>query len=479
MEEPSGFRYAELADRIEAQIRSGSFRAGDKLPSIRGLRVQTGLSISTVYQAFIELEKRGMVEPRQKSGYFVKPLLQGLLPAPQPSICRLTPRKVNINNLAFALIEAMRDPQILNLGGALISSELLPLKKIGAIFKGAPAEQLKTNLAVYEHYLGNTDLRRLIARRMAPLCGAMSPERLLITNGCIEAVTLGLKSITRSGDTVLVESPTFPWFLQAIEDMNLHAIEIPTDPRTGIDLQVLERTVREHSVKACIIISNFNNPLGFLMSNEKKRAMVEILNAAEIPTIEDDIYGELYFTASRPLPLKAFDRKELVLYCSSFSKSLSPGLRVGWIQPGRFFDRVKRLKLNQCISEPGLTQWSVARYLKTGNYDRHLRKLRTHLKNQVGNTALAIARYFPQGTMISAPLGGLALWVQMAPEIDSLQLFRNALEKNIAVLPGIICASDDAYKNCIRISCGMPYTDRIDQGLQTLAGLVRDMGRLA
>ena len=477
METSTGFRYAELADMLEAQIRSGSFRAGDKLPSIRGLRVQTGLSISTVYQAFIELEKRGMVEPRQKSGYFVKPLLQGLLPAPQPAVSGLTPRKVNINNLAFALIEAMGDPQILQLGGALITSELLPLKELGAIFKRAPAAQLKTNLAVYEHYLGKADLRRQIARLMAPLCGAVSPERLVITNGCIEAVMLGLKAITRSGDTVLVESPTFPWFLQVIEDLNLNALEIPTDPRTGMDLQALEKSVRQHAVKACIIISSFNNPLGFLMSNDKKRAMVELLNAADIPIIEDDIYGELYFTASRPLPLKAFDRKGLVLYCSSFSKSLSPGLRIGWIQPGRYFDRVKRLKLNQAISEPGLTQWGVAQYLKTGNYDRHLRSLRTHLKNQVGNTALAIARYFPDNTKISAPLGGVALWVQMASEVDSLHLFRCALEKKIAVMPGIICASGNTYKNCIRISCGMPYTDRIDQGLQTLAAIVRHMGR--
>ncbi len=477
MQVSSGFRYAELADMLEAQIRGGSFRAGEKLPSIRGLRVQTGLSISTIYQAFIELEKRGMVEPRQKSGYFVKPLLQDLLPEPQPAASRLVPRKVNVNNLAFALMEAIGDPQMLQLGGALIDSELLPLKEIGTIYKTAPMARLKSNLSVYEHYQGNADLRRQIARRMAVLCRDISPESLVVTNGCIEAVTLALKSITRSGDTVLVESPTFPWFLQIIEDLNLHALEIPTDPRTGIDLAVLAESVRKHAVKACIIIANFNNPLGFLLSNEKKKALVELMSVENIPIIEDDIYGELYFTASRPIPLKAFDRKGMVLYCSSFSKSLSPGLRIGWIQPGRCFDRVKRLKLNQAISEPGLTQWAVARYLKTENYDRHLRNLRTHLKNQVSNTALAIARYFPKGTKISAPQGGLTLWVQLANGVDSLQLFRNALEKKIAILPGIICSSSDTYKNCIRISCGMPYTDRINRGLQTLAAIVRDMCR--
>jgi DNA-binding transcriptional MocR family regulator len=473
----SGFRYAELADKLEARIRDGSFRAGEKLPSIRGLRLQTGLSISTVYQAYIELEKRGIVEPREKSGYFVKPLLQALLPTPQPPASRLAPKKVNINNMAFALIEAMGDPEILQLGGALVASELLPLRQIGAAFRSAPAARLQENLGTYGHYLGHIDLRRQIARRMAPLCSAFASERMVLTNGCMEAVSLGLKAVTHPGDTVLVESPTFPWFLQVIEDLNLHALEIPADPRSGIDLGILERAIRRHAVKACIFIANFNNPLGYLMSDDTKRNLVEFLNAANVPIIEDDIYGELYFTASRPLPLKAFDRKEGVLYCSSFSKNLSPGLRIGWIHPGRYLARVKRLKINQSISEPALTQWVAARYLMTGQYDRHLRRLRTHLKNQVGNTALAVARYFPAGTMISAPQGGLTLWVQMDPRVDSLELFRRCLEKKIAVMPGIICASGDAYKNCIRLSCGMPYTDRIDRGLQTLAAIARQMSR--
>jgi DNA-binding transcriptional MocR family regulator len=475
LDAPQNFRYAELADRLEAQIRAGFFRAGEKLPSIRGLRLQTGLSISTIYQAFIELEKRGMVEPRQKSGYFVKPMLQGLLPPPRRPPSHLVPKKVNINNLALALIEAMRHPEILQLGGALIGTELLPLKEIGAIIKAAPLSHLKARLATYGHYLGDPDLRRQIAQRMGPLCGPVSPEQLVITNGCIEAVTFCLKAVTRPGDTVLIESPTFPWFLQIIEDLNLHALEIPTDPQSGIDLQVLERSVRMHPVKACIFIANFSNPLGFLMTAAKKQALVELLNSRDIAIIEDDIYGELYFTASRPLPLKTFDRKGLVLYCSSFSKSLAPGLRIGWVQPGKYLNRIKRMKLNQSISSPGLTQWAIARYLKSSRSDRHLRKLRTHLKNQVGNTALAIARYFPAGTMISAPLGGLTLWVHLDKKVNSLNLFRKALDQKIAVLPGIICASSDAYNNCIRISCGMPFTDKIERGIQALAVIAREM----
>jgi DNA-binding transcriptional MocR family regulator len=475
MEHASGFRYAELADKLESQIMDGTFRAGDKLPSIRSLHAQTGLSISTVYQTFIELEKRGRVEPRQKSGYFVKPLLKDLLPAPKSPSSHPGPQKININNIAYALIESMGNPKVLQLGGALVADELLPAKDIAGIIKSAPIGFLKDNLTTYEHYLGCHELRRQIAQRMAPICRNITSDKMVITNGCIEAVTLCLQSIAQPGDTVLVESPTFPWFLQLMEDLELNALEIPTHPQSGVDIHTLKNAVGKHSVKACIFIPNFNNPLGFLMPEDTKEALVEYLTAKDIPIIEDDIYGELYFTPARPLPLKSFDRKGMVLYCSSFSKNLSPGLRIGWALPGKYLERFKRLKLNRMISGPGLTQWAVAKFLKVGKYERHLRKLRTHLKNQVGNTALAVARYFPTGTQISAPQGGLTLWVQLEASVDSMALFREAICENIAVMPGIMCASGETFKSCIRISCGMPYTDTIDQGLQTLADIVEQM----
>ncbi|MGD8834720.1 MAG: PLP-dependent aminotransferase family protein [Desulfobacteraceae bacterium] len=475
MEPLTGFRYTRLADKLESQILDGTYRAGDKLPSIRNLRTQTGLSISTIYQTYIELERRGRVEPREKSGYFVKPLLRDLLPVPRISAPHPAPQKININNLAFALIEAMGNPKVLQLGGALVSDEILPLKEIASIVKSAPINLLKENLALYEHYLGYGELRRQIARRMAPFGMEISSDAVVITNGCIEAVALSLQSVTGPGDTVLVESPTFPWFLQLMEDLELNALEIPAHPQFGVDIGTLERAVEKNRVKACIFIPNFNNPLGSLMPDDTKKALVELCTAREIPIIEDDIYGELYFTASRPAPLKAYDKKAMVLYCASFSKNLAPGLRIGWALPGRYLDRFKRRKLNSTISGPGVTQWSAAKFLKNGNYERHLRKLRTRLKNQVGNTALAVARYFPPGTKISAPQGGFTLWVQLDESMDSLQIFREAIAQNIAVLPGIMCASGDTFNNCIRISCGMPYSDSIDRGLQRLANIVNKM----
>ena len=467
------FRYLELADRLESQIRNGAFRAGEKLPSIRHLHSQVRLSISTVYQAFIELEKRGLVEPREKSGYFVKPLLENLLPSPEILNTQSKPNKVTVNNLAFALLEAMNDPEVMQLGGALIAPELLPGKELAAILKSISLAGLDNSMAAYGHPLGHPSLRRQIARHSTPLWGYTAPEEMVITNGCMEAVSICLQAVAEPGDTIVVESPTFPWFLQIIEDFGFYALEIPTDPHQGMDLKALDRAIQRHHVKACILITNFNNPLGFLMPDQQKKALLELLGAREIPIIEDDIYGELYFGPSRPAPLKAYDRLGLVLYCASFSKTLSPGLRVGWALPGRYLEKVRRLKLNQTICGPSLPQMVVAKFMQNGAYERHLRRLRTALKNQVSNMALAVARLFPDNTKISSPQGGLTLWVQLNPRVDSLELFRRALKARIAVLPGIICASSATYDNCIRISCGMPWNKRLEQGLLALASIVK------
>jgi DNA-binding transcriptional MocR family regulator len=470
------FRYAELADMLETNIRNGTFRAGEKLPSIRRLKSDTGLSISTVYQAFIELEKRGVVDAREKSGYYVKPLLENILPSPNYAPTQITPKKVTIGNLSLALLEAMGDPSILQLGGALISDELLPDKALANLFKSMALKASSQHLCTYGHYMGFLPLRRIIAQRNSLFCGPVSPEHMVITNGCMQAVSLCLQAVARSGDTIVVDSPTFPWMLQIIEDFGMYALEIPSRDQDGIDLDLLSQAIQGHPVKAAILIPNFNNPMGHCMSDQRKATLVEIFRNHEIPIIEDDIYAELYFGANRPKPLKHYDKDGWILYCSSFSKTVSPGLRVGWTLPGRYLDKVKHLKTNQTIAEPTLTQSVLDQYMRSGLYDRNLRSLRTHLKNQVSNTALAVARYFPDGTKISAPRGGLCLWVQLAKPVDSLELFRRALELKIAVLPGIICATTKMYNNCIRISCGMPWSEELDNGIETLAGLIDEMG---
>jgi DNA-binding transcriptional MocR family regulator len=472
----SGFRYLALADTIEKGIRTGVYQAGEKLPSIRQLHVKTRLSISTVSKALFELEKRGVVDSRPKSGYYVKPLLENILPIPQTHRPGIKPNKVTINNLAFTVMEAMGDPDILQLGGSVMVPELMPLKELSRGIKSASLDQLAGLMATYENPMGHLGLRRQIAQRYMGLIDNIQPEQIVITNGCFDAVAISLQAVAAKGDIIIVESPTFPWYLQLIEDLHMLALEIPTDPREGIDLNQLEKALAHHAVKAAIFNSNFQNPLGFLPPDDKKRAIVQLFNQKKIPIIEDDIYGELYFGRSRPSTLKSFDRKALVLYCSSFSKTLSPGLRVGWCMPGAFLENVKRRKLYVSIASPTLTQEILARYLKNGHFDRHLRRLRTTLQRQMADMTLAVARYFPKDTRVSTPKGGLTIWVQLKDSVDSLELFRKALAAKIAVLPGIICANTDSYRHCIRISCGLPFDEALDRGVRTLAAICDKMG---
>ncbi|MDM8516724.1 PLP-dependent aminotransferase family protein [Desulfobacterales bacterium HSG16] len=475
VKEKPDFQYLRLANEIEGKIIGGEYRAGDKLPSLRKLHKQISQSISTVYQAYIELENRGIVESRLKSGFYVKPLLHVKLSSPKSVTPSAIPKKVSICTIANSIIEAMSDPGILQLGGAAPSSDLLPSKQLSRIIKSASQEEMKHIMLDYEIPAGNMELRREIAKKTFGLFEKITTNEIITTNGCMDAVSLCLKSVAKPGDTIAVESPTFHGFLQLIEGFDMYALEIQTDIVKGIDTKKLMKAIDQHDVKACILNTTFNNPTGFSMSDRRKRELVTSLNKKNIPIIEDDIYGDLYFGEKRPSTLKSFDKKGLVLYCSSFSKALAPGLRVGWTIPGKFKETVMRNKMIASLASSRLNQVIIARFLKSGSYDRHLRKIRNQLKNQVSNTSLAIARHFPENTKITSPAGGLLLWCQLDPAIDAMELYYEAKKRNISILPGAICSGTKKNHNCIRISCGYPWSKDLENGIITLGRLISDL----
>jgi DNA-binding transcriptional MocR family regulator len=286
--------------------------------------------------------------------------------------------------------------------------------------------------------------------------------------------------VAQPGDIIITESPTFTCYLQLIEQLGLMALEIPTDPSVGIDLSLLEEalfnsTWRRNRVAACLLNPTFHNPLGFDMPLKRKQELVELLVAHQIPVIEDDIYGDLHFGPNRPVPLKRFDHTGMVLYCSSFSKTLAPDFRVGWIMPGRYQEQIARLQFNASIARSKLPQLIVADFLEHGNFDRHLRRLRGALSHQLASTARAIGRYFPDGTKLTAPNGGYILWVELDEAIDGMELYQRAKAENIFIIPGVISTSTGRFKNCIRISCGTPWNEAMEQGMERLGGLARRM----
>ncbi|MCP4347452.1 MAG: PLP-dependent aminotransferase family protein [Desulfobacterales bacterium] len=475
--EKTYFHYLRLANEIESKIMEGEYGAGDKLPSLRKLHKELNFSITTVYQAYIELEKRGIIEPRFKSGFYVKPVLYNRLPVPKPVKQIIKPQKVSVNAIANSIVESMSDPDILQLGGAVPAPELFPLKQLSRIIKSVSLKDMQAVMLNYEHPSGNLELRRQIAKRTFGFSDNITVDNIITTNGCMEAINLCLRAVAKPGDTIAVESPTYHGFLQSIEDLNMYALEIPTDPEQGVDLKELEKILVQNNVKACLFNPTFQNPLGYVMSDADKQKLVELLNNKNIPVIEDDIYGDLYFGEKRPATLKSFDKKGLVLYCSSFSKSLAPGLRVGWTIPGKYTDIVRHLKRNTFLACSRLNQTVVANFLKSGSYDRHLRKIRNSLKNQMSNIALAIARHFPETTKITSPRGGLVLWMQLNDSADGLDVYHEARKYNISILPGIIASSSDKYKNCIRVSCGHPWDEKLEKGIITLGRIIADCGK--
>ncbi|MBA3012539.1 MAG: PLP-dependent aminotransferase family protein [Desulfobacula sp.] len=473
MKLPVNFRYVALADEIQENIMAGLFSPGEKLPSLRKLHNHLGLSVSTIHQAYIELEKRGRVEAREKSGFYVKALDSSPLGKPAREKEDARPSRVKVNALAETILSDLQSDEILQLGAAMPSKELMPIKQLSRILKSLPANELAECMGNYDVCAGFLGLREAIAKRMLGYACMICASDVVTTNGCLEAVSLCLRAVASPGDTILVESPVFHCFLQLIEDLNMYVVELPGCPETGIDPAAFETAVSSKRIKACLLNPNFQNPLGSVISTENKRTILNIANAYDLPIIEDDIYGDLYFGDKRPTTFKSMDTRGLVLYCSSFSKTLAPGLRTGWTIPGRFKSQVIRMKLNTLLSAPNINHRIVARFVDTGTYDRHLRKLRNQIKNQASAIAIAVANHFPSDTQITFPRGGMFIWIVLNKKIDTMVIYQKAYGQNISILPGVICSSSDRYLHCLRINIGIKWSPRLEKGINLLGQLVK------
>jgi len=468
----SGHLYEELANDLARLVSKGTLRPGDRLPSVRQLSDQRGVSVSTVLQAYLLLENRGIVETRPQSGHYVRARRLSLVAEPRTPRGATQATRVSVSELIARVYSAARDPRNVLLGGGFMSPELLPTeslnRRLAAVARAAGGAGI-----AYDPPPGLPALRRAIARRAADYDVALSADDVVTTVGTMEALHLCLRAVARHGDTILVESPAYYGVLQLIESLGMRVLEVPSNAGTGVDLARLQDALRQHPVRACLLVPTFSNPLGALMPDDAKRELVRMLARHEVPLIEDDIYGDLGFDAARPRPAKAFDRHGLVMLCTSFSKTLAPGYRVGWVAPGRWRDAVERLKFAQTVGTPTLPQMAIADFLENGGYERHLRRLRRALADQVGRVSDAIAQHFPNGTRISRPRGGFLLWVEMPPGKNALDLHDRALARGVSIAPGPIFSAKQRFSNCLRLSCAWPWSDRIERAIRTLGELAR------
>jgi len=465
-------RYEELAETLAKDIRSGNLPPGTKMPSIRKTVAQYGVSPSTAFQAYYRLEERGLVRARERSGYYVTGPVGRPLPQPAVRRSHQVSTDVDISKLVFSVLDAARDPQLVQLGSAFPSPELFPWERLGKSLARAGRE-LDPWYSVNDMPAGHLALRQQIGLRYLGAGAPQPTEEIIVTNGALEALNLCLMAVTQPGDVVAIESPGFYAALQALERLRLRAVEIPVDPREGIDLDALDAALKRHPIKACWFMTQFQNPLGASMSEGRKQQLVALLARHRVPLIEDDVYGELYFGNRCPLPAKAFDQEGLVMHCSSFSKTLAPGFRVGWVAPGRFGEAIQRLRLMTTLSAGVPTQVALAEYLQNGGYDKHLRRLRHLLEMQQGQLIAAIGRHFPESVRVSQPAGGYFLWVEFAEAFDALALHRAALEHGIGIAPGPIFSARQGYRNCIRLNYGHLWSDAVEAAVARLGELAK------
>ncbi len=445
------FLYETLARQITHLIQQGTYRAGERIPSVRQMAKQQGVSISSVLQAYLLLENQGIIEARPQSGYYVRPSTELKLPEPENSTPSLDPRHVDLHDLVMKIMGDSSNPQLAQLGAAMPNLELMPTERMNRIMSTL-ARKADRSAHQYNFPPGLEELRVQIAQRAVNSGCHLSPRDIVITSGGTEAIDICLHAVCRPGDIVAIESPMYFGTLQLIQVHGLRALEIPTNPREGISLDALKFAIEHNPIKAVLTISNFSNPLGSCIPDEKKKELVELLARYDIPLIDNDVSGEIFFTEKRPQVTKAFDQKGLVMLCSSFSKDISPSLRVGWVAPGKYRQAVEWLKFTLSAATATLPQMAIAEFLESGGYDHHIRRLRRVYSSNVAQLYDAVTRTFPSGTRVTRPSGGYVLWVQLPESVDSLELYSLALQGGITLTPGYLFSPSNQFSNFIRLN---------------------------
>ncbi|SNR90671.1 transcriptional regulator, GntR family [Methylobacillus rhizosphaerae] len=465
--------YVSFAARIRAMIDEGVLRPGDKIFSVRQASQKYNLSISTVLRAYLLLEQEGIISSHPQSGYYVTPRKrQKQRGSPLAKDINLS--EVDTSKLVLTTLKSIREFGTVPLGSPFPDPQLFPLKKIHQYEKALTDNEGEWGI-LSELPPGNEMLRQQIARRYLVHDLDISPDDIVITHGATEAITLCLQAVAKPGDMIALESPGYYALAHTVERLGMQVAELRTDPDSGIDLDALRTTIAQSRIAAVVLTSNFQNPLGFVMPDEKKQALVSLLAEQQIPLIEDDVYSELYFSELPPKPAKAFDHHGLVLHCSSFSKSLAPGYRVGWTAAGRYRQEVERLMFLNSLSLPSAPQIAIAKFMQRDSFDQHLKQLRHTLRSQYVLIRNVIEESFPAGTQLSVPKGGYVIWVQLPQQLDALNLYRAAIDNGITVAPGTIFSRRKDLTHYIRLNFSHLWTLAIEQAVRHLGALACEM----
>lgn len=465
-------RYEQIANHVAEQIAAGVYQVGEAIPSVRQGVKRFKVSPGTLLEAYRTLETRGLIHARPQSGYYVCQTACHKLETPRPVTTSKKPRAIS-NHIAIEMLRQINAPNILQLGAAIPDIEYLPTRALSTRLARAVRNDSEA-LHRYGPITGALRLRQVLARWMGKRGSVVAPDQIVVTNGCSEAVHLALRAVTQPGDTVALESPTYYGFLLTLKSLGLRALPIETSPETGLAVDALAEAARTHRIAAVLVTPSHSNPTGAVMPASERDKLSAWALQTNTPLIEDDIYGELYFDAAAPPPLKAGPAADLVLYCNSFSKSLSPGLRLGWCAPGRYFDSYEQMKVCTNICTPLAAQYAVADYLHGGDYDRHLRQVRRRYRRQVERFRDALATQLTVPFRVNAPTGGHLLWVELDVKgANTVKLFDQLLKHNISIAPGPIFSASGGFSNCLRLNCAVSETTIVTDAIRTVAEAIR------
>jgi DNA-binding transcriptional MocR family regulator len=475
MDDPREPLYLAVAADLAGLISAGQLRPRQRVPSVRRLAEQRGVSITTAVASLRHLEERGLIEARPKSGYFVS-RRRPQLAEPRAVALPRTARLVGAQAMLKRLVDASLNPAVVRLGQAIPDPSLFPHRALQRSLLRA-SRRVPDVLTSYPLRMnGSSLLREEIARHYAMVGMKLAADDLIITNGCTEALTLALRAVAKPGDTIAVESPTYFAFLQMAESQGVKVLEIPVHPHEGLSIESLRDLLGSRAgrdVRACALVSSFSNPTGASLSRERRRELVRLCDTVDIALIEDDVYGDMQHEGARPVPCKSFDRDGRVLLCSSFSKSLAPGARVGFLTSGRYRDTLRAAKQVQSGANNVLQQEMIAEFLKSGRYERHLRQLRRVLRQNLEQLSQCVQDAFPEGTRLSRPSGGMVLWAELPEDVDTLQLYDEASRIGVDFVPGVMFSASGRYRNCLRLNGGYPVNAATNAAIRRLGNLLR------
>jgi DNA-binding transcriptional MocR family regulator len=484
--------YLQIRNQLREMILDGTLGEGSRLPSERKMAAALGVNRSTVVNAYRELAADGLVEAHVGQGTTVcrPPLLRTTqLPdhLSSPSLNHLTAHPLVWNEYLVPRPEGGRDPLLRDLmtlltrddtisfAAGIPAPELYPLDD----FRQAMTHVLDTagqTLLQPCPVEGYYPLRQALALRMAGRGATVRAENILVVTGCQQGLDLIARAFLRTGDEVVVEAPSYLGALQIFSAAGARLLGVPLDEE-GMRLDVLENILIRYRPKLIYTLPTFQNPSGRTMAPRRRLRLLELARRHRVPIVEDDPYGELYYTEQPPSPLLALDQDRYVIYLSTFSKILFPGLRLGWVAaPRPVIERLSQIKQLADLHCSTLIQGAVHEFCQREALDKHLDRVRDLYRHR--RDAMLIALRHTQDTALTGhgsarlewdePRGGFNLWCRLPPGLKARQLMIEAARQNVALVPGEVFYPDGGGQEEMRLNFSCPPVALIEEGIQRL-----------